>query len=257
MKISIITATFNSSDFLEDCIGSVLMQDYDNIEHIIVDGGSTDGTVDIARRFESETRKWISEKDAGIYDAINKGMNMATGNVIGILNSDDLLASPDVVTCIANAFNRANVDSIYGDLVYVSPGDTSRVLRHWKSAAYDRQRFLLGWMPAHPTFYVRKEVVTKLGGYKLDFLSAADYELMTRYLYRHGVTAWYLEKLIVKMRVGGVSNRSLLHRLRANRKDYQAMRENAFPFPLASSLLKPLTKVPQYFSSFKNRSRPS
>lgn len=253
MKISLITVTYNSEKYLEECIRSVIKQNYKNIEHIIVDGKSTDGTVSIIERYSPHISKWISEKDNGIYHAINKGMQMATGDIIGLLNSDDIFASSDVITTIANCFTMNKVDSLYGDLVYVDQHDIGRVIRTWKGQNYNRERFKYGWMPAHPTFYFRKELVSQLGAYESHYFTAADYELMARYLFLHKVSAMYLPKLIVRMRMGGVSNESIYLRLRANRRDYLAMKKNMIPFPLVASILKPARKLPQYYESFLHK----
>ncbi|UAY50668.1 glycosyltransferase family 2 protein [Ferruginibacter albus] len=253
MKVTIITVTYNASKYLDDCINSVIRQDYNDIEHIVIDGCSKDNTIDIIKKYESHIAKWISEKDNGMYDAINKGMKMATGEVIGILNSDDVLASEDVITKIAETFKTSKVDCVYGDLTYVDPQNTDKILRFWKGGKYNRNRFLYGWMPAHPTFYIRKEVVEKYGGYESHYFTAADYEFMARYLYRHRISAFYLEKLIVRMRTGGISNASLGRRIRANRRDYLAMRTNRIPFPFIASVLKPLIKVHQYYYTFTHR----
>jgi len=253
MKVTIITVTYNSSKYLEDCINSVVKQNYPDIEHIVVDGGSTDGTIDIIKKFESHISKWISEKDNGMYDALNKGMKMATGEVIGILNSDDVLASEDVITEIVNSFAKYKVDSVYGDLTYVEQNNTEKILRFWKGGEYNRNRFVYGWMPAHPTFYIRREVVNELGGYESHYFTAADYEFMSRYLYRYRVSAHYLPKLVVKMRSGGQSNGNLYRRLRANRRDYLAMKKNEIPFPFIASVLKPLIKLHQYYYTLSHR----
>lgn len=247
MKVSLITVTYNSDKYLEDCFRSVAKQNYNNIEHIIIDGGSTDDTISIIKRYEDRISAWISEKDNGMYDALNKGMKMATGDVIGILNSDDMLASADVISVIAETFMKNKIDSLFGDLVYVDATDTQKILRFWKGFPYKRTRFNYGWMPAHPTFYVRRAVVEQLGGYETHYITAADFELMTRYLYRYRISSHYLPKLIVKMRVGGQSNSNLYGRLRANRRDYLAMKINNIPFPLVASVLKPLIKIPQYY----------
>ncbi len=247
MRVSLITVTYNSGKYLEDCIRSVAKQNYNNIEHIIIDGGSTDDTISIIKRYENRISAWISEKDEGMYDALNKGMKMATGDVIGILNSDDMLASADVISVISETFMKNKIDSLFGDLVYVDAIDTQKILRFWKGFPYKRARFNYGWMPAHPTFYVRKAVVEQLGGYETHYITAADFEFMTRYLYRYRISSHYLPKLIVKMRVGGQSNSNLYGRLRANRRDYLAMKRNNIPFPLVASVLKPLIKIPQYY----------
>lgn len=247
MRVTIITVTYNSAKYLQECINSVVMQNYPDIEHIVVDAGSTDGTLDIIKKFDNHIVKWISEKDNGMYDAINKGMKMATGNIIGILNSDDMLASTDVIDAIVNCFNEYHVDSVYGDLVYVDKVNTRKVVRYWKGFNYNRFRFNYGWMPAHPTFYFKASLLPELGGYETHYYTAADYEFMARYLYRYRISAKYINKLIVKMRVGGQSNRNLQSRLRANRRDYLAMKKNKLPLPMLSSILKPLIKLHQYY----------
>ena len=254
MKVSLITVTCNSEKYLDNCIESVRCQDYANIEYIIIDGASTDATVSIIRGAGGVVDKWISEKDSGMYDAINKGMKLATGDIIGILNSDDMLATKQTVTNIVHCFRQKGVDSVFGDLVYVDEEDTSRIYRYWKGSAYNRNAFHFGWMPAHPTFYVRRELVESLGGYETHFFSAADFEFMTRYLYKHRISAFYLPELIVKMRKGGMSNCGWQRRLRANRRDYLALKRNGVPFPLFASLVKPLRKLPQ-FVGFFNRSQ--
>ena len=247
MKVTLITVTYNSEKYLQNCIQSVNNQDYSDIEYIVIDGGSTDDTISIIEQNNHCITKWITEKDNGMYDAINKGMKLATGDVIGILNSDDILASKDVISKIAHSFKVQQVDSLFGDLIYVEADDVSKVHRFWRGMSYNRDAFKVGWMPAHPTFYVRREVVEQLGGYETHFFTAADFELMTRYLYKHRVSSYYLPELIVKMRKGGMSNGSLKRRLRANRRDYLALKKNEVPFPLLVSFMKPLRKLPQYF----------
>lgn len=247
MKVTIITVTYNSEKFLRDCIESVIHQDYPDIEHILIDGRSTDSTLSIIKEYEGRIARWVSEEDKGMYDAINKGMGMATGDIIGILNSDDMLASKEVISAIVNAFKVHKVDSTYGDLVYVDQQNTRKVIRYWKGLPYKRFRFNYGWMPAHPTFYFRKDLLKELGGYESHYFTAADYEFMARYLYRYRISAKYIPMLIVKMRVGGQSNRNLFSRVRANRRDYLAMKVNNIPFPHIASILKPLIKIRQYY----------
>ena len=247
MKVTIITVTYNAEKYLQDCIESVVNQSYPDIEHIVIDGGSTDGTINIIKQYEEHITHWISEKDRGMYDGINKGMRIATGDVIGILNSDDVLASIDVIDSIVACFEQHKVDSLYGDLVYVDQKNTRKVIRYWKGFSYKRIRFAYGWMPAHPTFYFKRELLPALGGYESHYFTAADYEFMARYLYKHRISAVYLPKLIVKMRVGGQSNRNIMSRLRANRRDYLAMKRNQIPFPHIASILKPLIKLKQYY----------
>ena len=247
MKVTIITVTYNSEKYLQDCINSVVAQSYKDIEHIVIDGCSTDDTLNIIRQFDNHITQWKSEKDNGMYDAINKGMQMATGDVIGILNSDDMLATDDVIEKIVKYFLKYKVDSLYGDLVYVDQVNTRKVIRYWKGFNYHRYRFTYGWMPAHPTFYFKRDLLKDLGGYESHYFTAADYEFMARYLYRFRISAVYLPKLIVKMRVGGQSNRNIMSRLRANRRDYLAMKANQIPFPHIASILKPLIKLRQYY----------
>ena len=171
---------------------------------------------------------------------------MATGDIIGILNSDDMLASADVIMDIVATFDETGVEAIYGDLAFVHPENTQKLLRYWKSSPYKRSRFKYGWMPAHPTFYIRKELVSKFGEYENHYITAADYEFMARYLYLNKVNAGYLPKLLVKMRTGGASNSSIYKRLRANRRDYLAMKRNNIPFAFLVSILKPIIKIPQF-----------
>jgi glycosyltransferase len=247
MKVSIITVTYNSGKYLEDCIRSVIKQRYHDIEHIIVDGKSTDNTLAIIKKYRSNIAKSISETDRGIYDAINKGMAMATGDIIGNLNSDDILVDEDVIESIVKAFEENKVDTVYGDLEYVSAADTNKIIRIWKGRPFKRSRFRYGWMPAHPTFYIKRSLIEKYGYYENHYYTAADYEFMARYLYKNWLTAFYLPKLIVKMRMGGQSNQTIYKRFRANRRDYLAMRKNNIPFAFFVSILKPLIKVNQFF----------
>jgi glycosyltransferase len=246
MKVTLLTVTYNSEKYLEECIHSVISQTYPSIEHIIIDAASTDGTLEIVRRYNNNITNCISEKDNGMYDAINKGISLATGGIIGILNSDDKLASDDVIEAIVKCFDNNEVDAVYGDLVYVEQLKTQNIIRYWKGVSYKRFRFNYGWMPAHPTFYVRTSLITDLGGYESHYFTAADYEFMARYLYRYRINARYLPKLIVKMRAGGQSNKTIAIRLRANRRDYLAMKKNKIPFPFVVSILKPIIKLHQY-----------
>jgi glycosyltransferase len=246
MKVSIITVTLNSEKFLEDCIKSVIRQDYKNIEHIIIDGQSTDGTLAIIEKYQDHIAKWVSEKDYSMYDAINKGMAMASGEIIGTLNSDDVLASTDVISSIVRTFVEQQVNAVYGDLVYVAQDDLQKVRRVWKGLNFKRSRFRYGWMPAHPTFYFRKKLLDVCGFYETHYFTSADYEFMARYLYHFKVSACYIPKLIIMMRRGGVSNGNIFRRLRANRRDYLAMKKNKIPLAFFVSFLKPILKLHQY-----------
>jgi glycosyltransferase involved in cell wall biosynthesis len=245
MKISIITATFNSAATVKDTLDCIRQQDHPDIEHIIVDGGSTDRTAEIVKGFP-HVAKWISEKDGGIYDAMNKGIGMATGEVIGILNSDDVYTGAGVLSTIAKAFADPDVKTVYADLQYVHPENPGRILRTWKTGAFDKKKFYYGWMPPHPTFFVRKEVYDQTGVFNTSLTSAADYEIMLRILLKHGMPAHYIPGVIVKMRAGGVSNASLSNRLRANNEDRMAWKLNDLQPYFFTLYLKPLRKIPQF-----------
>ena len=245
-KVTIITVTYNSAAYLQDCINSVRSQNYPNIEYIIVDGKSTDGTMGIVRKNNEAVDYWISETDKGMCDAINKGMAVAPGDIIGILNSDDVLDNDNVITTIVNCFEKYGVDSIYGDLEFVDRNDVNKVMRIWKGQPFKRSRFRYGWMPAHPTFYIKRSLVEKYGFYENHYYSAADYEFMSRYLYLNKVSSYYIPELLVRMRMGGQSNVNIKQRLRANRRDYLAMKKNRIPFAFFVSILKPLIKVHQF-----------
>lgn len=248
MKVSIITVTKNSEKYLSDCINSVKRQNFKEIEYIVIDGKSTDGTLEIIRQNKKHIDYWISETDRGMYDAINKGISKATGDIIGILNSDDMFASADAVRSIVDCFETTGTDSVYGDLVYVDAQNTQKILRYWKGGDYKRSRFRYGWMPAHPTFYMKRELIEKYGLYESHYYTAADYEFMARYLFLHKVSAQYLDTMLVKMRSGGISNVTVKSRLRANRRDFLAMKKNKIPFSFFVSVLKPLIKIPQFNS---------
>ncbi len=253
MKVSIITVTYNSEKYLADCINSVARQNYKNIEHIIIDGKSTDGTLKIIKQHSKHISYWVSETDKGMYDAINKGLKMATGDIIGILNSDDMFASADSVRSIVDCFETSTTDSVYGNLVYVDASNTEKVVRYWKGISYKRSRFRYGWMPAHPTFYMRRGLLEKYGFYENHYFTAADYEFMARYLFLHKVSAQYIDAMLVKMRCGGISNITLKSRIRANRRDFLAMKKNKIPFSFAVSILKPLIKIPQFHSAYSKQ----
>ncbi len=246
MKISVITVTYNAEKYLADCMDSVLKQDYANVEYIVVDGGSSDGSQQLINERLPRIAAFVSEKDKGMYDALNKGIRMATGEVIGILNADDMFASEDVVSEVARCFQAEKVDVVYGNLHYVKADNPTEVLRIWKGVPYQSGLIRQGWMPAHPTFYAKKELFEKFGGYSLDFGTAADYELMVRFLYRYQVRAQFLDKLMVKMRAGGMSNASLTQRYRAFLNDYKALVVNKVPFSFWAIFRKKISKLGQF-----------
>lgn len=246
MKISIITVTYNSAATLEETILSVINQNYTNIEYIIVDGKSSDSTLNIIDKYKSRIAKFISEKDNGIYDALNKGIQMASGDVIGILHSDDFYTSNDVIQNIATRFEKEKCDALYGDLLYVSKDNTNKIIRKWRAGELTANSFLFGWMPPHPTFFVKKEVYEKHKAFNLDFKTSADYELMLRLLYKHKIKTAYLPEYLVKMRMGGQSNVTTKNRIIANLEDRKAWEVNGLKPYFFTLFLKPLRKISQF-----------
>jgi len=224
MRVSIITATYNSAKTLEVCKASVLNQDFKNIEYIIIDGNSKDQTKAIikASAASCDTIKWISEPDNGIYDALNKGVSLATGDIVGFVHSDDMLADNTIISKIVNQFKSTNVDGVYGDLQYVEKQNTEKVIRNWKSCEFTPSLLKKGWMPAHPTLFLKKEVYDKHGTFDLSYTIAADYDFMLRVLKDESLCFSYLPTVITKMRVGGASNRSLKNIIKKSREDYRA-----------------------------------
>lgn len=246
MKVTIITVVFNSRRFITDCIRSVRAQDYRDIEYIIIDGASTDGTIDIINSFSHAVDHFVSEKDNGIYDAMNKAIGMATGNLIGILNSDDFYVHRKVISDVVRQIEESGADTLYADLVYVDPIDTDRVKRLWHSGAYKPGIFKWGWMPPHPTFFVKKKVYEQYGAFDLRLRSAADYELMLRFLHKNRVSTTYLSEIIIKMREGGMSNTSVKNRLKANLEDRLAWAYNDLRPYFFTLIIKPLRKIIQF-----------
>lgn len=229
MKISVITVVFNNKETISDTIASVASQAYPNVEHIIVDGLSTDGTTEIIAANRSKLTKVITERDSGIYDAMNKGIKAASGDIIGFLNADDIYNGTNVLADVAAVFQNHGVDACYGDLVYVKQTDVKSVVRYWKSSDYRAGLFGKGWSPPHPTFYARKLVYEKYGGFNLKYRTSADYELMLRFLEKFLVRATYIPSVMVRMRLGGVSNKSLANLIRQNREVVDAWRDNGLP----------------------------
>ncbi len=246
MKVSIITAVYNSSRFIESCITSVLGQTCPDIEYIVVDGGSTDGTLEVIRKYEGRISRWISEPDQGIYYAFNKGIGLASGDIIGFLHADDVYAGNDVIETVVSHMVRGHADSCYGDLLYVDK-KKGKVIRYWKSCRYREGLFRRGWMPPHPTFFVRKEIYDRHGRFNTEFKIAADYELMLRFLEKRKISTFYVPEVLVKMRVGGTSNGSLRNMIIKSSEDYRAWRVNGLDGGVTTVLMKNLTKIPQFF----------
>ncbi|RDC56239.1 glycosyltransferase [Pedobacter chinensis] len=246
MKISIITVVYNGETYIKDCIESVISQSYADIEYILVDGGSTDRTLTIAEGYKKYIRHLISERDKGLYDAINKGINLASGEIVGILNADDMLAKNDVIERVAAAFiNNPQIQGVYGDLNYIRPVN-SKIVREWRSHQANHNDIEKGWMPAHPTLYLKKNLFESYGNYALDMGTTADYDLILRYFHTHRLKALYLPVLMVNMRTGGVSNKGLSSLLNALKNDYRALKRNNVPNPLLVLLKKKLNKLSQF-----------
>lgn len=224
--ISLITVTFNSASTLKHTIDSIKMQTCSDFEYIIVDGASTDGTIEIILKNQQLISKWVSEPDKGIYDAINKGIAMSTGQYVGLIHADDMLASPDVLQSIVDAINEHHPDAIYGDLDYVSADDTAKVIRRWKSNPFRPELLAQGWMPPHPTLYVNRQLIDKISVYNDKMKISADYDFILRLFSQPGLRSEYLPKCLVKMRVGGASNRSIRNIVTKMKEDYSAITRN-------------------------------
>jgi glycosyltransferase len=225
-KFSIITPVFNGAKTISGALKSTSEQSYENIEHIIIDGASTDGTIDIIKNHKSEKMKIISEPDNGIYDALNKGIKLASGDIVGILHSDDLYANKDVIHKISEHFSDNSIDGIYTDLVYVDKNDTDKIFRYWKSCEFYPKLLKKGWMPPHPTVFLRKSAYEKFGQFDTSYKIAADYDFMLR-IFSSGVNLKYLPLVSYKMRIGGVSNRSISHILRKSNEDLKALKKHS------------------------------
>jgi glycosyltransferase len=247
MKFSIVTVSYNSAATIADTLRSVCSQTHADIEHLIIDGGSTDDTLAVVRREGAHVARLVSEPDRGIYDAMNKGLALATGELVGFLNADDMLASPDTIAALAAAAAGANADVLYGDLLYVHKDRPGEVVRYWRSGGFAASRLRYGWMPPHPTLYVRRSVQQALGGFDLRLRIAADYDFMLRCLSAPALRIGYLPRVLVHMRTGGASNRSLRALRDKSREDLFALRKNQVG-GWFSLLCKNARKLPQYFS---------
>jgi len=244
MKISIITVVYNNRETISDAMDSVLSQDYPGLEYIIVDGASTDGTVDcikqIIKKHPDRCIKFMTEKDSGMYDAMNKGIAMSTGDIVGTLNSDDVYINNQVLSAVAGEFMKEDVDSVFADLVYVRGGNLNKIVRYYNSANFHPPKMAYGWMPAHPTFFVRRMIYEKYGYYKTDYRIAADYELIARFLVKNNVTYRHIPRVFVRMRMGGASTKNLKSNWILNREIIRACRENG----IKTNILKVYSKYP-------------
>lgn len=228
MKVSVITATYNSAKSIESCLFSVLNQNYNDIEYVIIDGESSDQTLSILNKFAAEFNqiKIFSEKDSGIYDALNKGISLTSGDIIGFVHSDDFLESNNIIHEIVSMFKSDNLDGVYGDLQYVDKGNTQNVKRNWTSCKFNKSLLKKGWMPPHPTLFLKKEVYEKHGFFDLSYSISADYDFILRIFNDSELKFKYLPKVITKMRFGGVSNRSLKNIIKKSKEDYRAIISN-------------------------------
>lgn len=253
MKISIITVVCDNKETIQDAMNSVLSQEYDDLEYIIVDGSSTDGTVEVikevVKKYPERSIKFISEKDDGIYDAMNKGIRLATGEVVGLLNSDDVCADNLVLKRVAGVFADISIDSCYADLVYVDKFDLNKVVRYWKSRDYQDGLFGNGWVPPHPTFFVRRQVYESYGVFDLDYKLAADFELMVRFLGKYRIQSVYIPNVLVKMRLGGATNKSIKNIIKQNLEIFRAGKKNNVHIsPLTHTFNKSLNRITQFIS---------
>jgi len=246
MKISIITVCLNARDTIEDAIQSVVNQSCADIEYIIVDGGSTDGTLEIIERYKNRVNTLISEKDAGIYDAMNKGIRAATGDIVGILNADDFYSNHDVLQKVVDSFNIPEIQVCYGDLEYVSRGNPRRVVRRWKAGEFRKSRLGNGWTIPHPTCFAKKNIYDACGLFNLDFSLAADYELMLRWFVKHDIKPHYIPATLARMREGGKSATNVFQRIKGWRELRKAWRVNGLRPPLFFLTRRILSKVHQY-----------
>lgn len=247
MKISIITVCWNSEKYLKSAIESVLSQTYPDIEYIIIDGESKDNTISIVKEYEPLFKgrmKWLSEKDNGIYDAMNKGVQMASGDVVGLINSDDFFIDDKAIEKVMRIFDEKGIDSVFADLYYVKEEDTNSIVRKWVTG--DRKSFRTGWHPAHPTFYVKKKVYDNFGLFDLKYRIAADFEIMLRFLEKHKISSYYLKEFTVKMRLGGESNRSFANIKKGNREIRDSFKKNNITIPFYYTSKRWFNKILQY-----------
>jgi glycosyltransferase len=245
LKVTIVTAVYNRAKTIGQAIDSVAMQDHPNVEHVVIDGASTDGTLQEIRKRAHSGMRLISEPDSGIYDALNKGVAAATGEVIGVMHSDDFFVHQNVLANVARSFTESGAESVYGDLEYVSETDPDRVIRRWVAGSYTPAKLAWGWMPPHPTLFVKRKVFDLFGAYDTSYRISADYEAILRWFGTGGIRAAYLPETLVKMRVGGESNRSLERILLKSREDYRALRSSGVG-GLGALAWKNLSKLPQF-----------
>ena len=257
LSVSIITVSYNSVETISDTINSVLSQTYQNIEYIIIDGSSADGTIELVQSFGKRISKFLTQQDNGIYDAINKGIKIATGDIIGILNSDDFFYDDFVLEKIVKSFQENEIDAVIGDVQFVDPKKSSKIVRYYSSRHFSPRKFRYGFMPAHPSFYVKRELFENLGFYKTDYKIAADYELLIRFLHVNRIKYKYLEMPFVSMRTGGVSNKSFYSNYILNKEIVRACKENGIHTNYIYIYSKYFTKIIEFLGNHNTRSYPT
>ncbi len=246
MKVSIVTGTFNSEKYISDCVSSIYKQGHENIEHIIIDGASQDNTIEIIKNIPNRVSKIISEKDEGIYDAMNKGLALTTGDIVGILNSDDFYNSDTILEKVVAKFEDESVDCVFGDLFYVNQENTDLIRRKWVTGPFKKDSFRKGWHPAHPTFFVRKSVYEKYGAFDLDLNLAADFELMLRFLEKHKLKSSYINEPMVRMRLGGATSKNVGNILKQNKECMLAFKKNEVAVSPFYPIFRLLPKLKQF-----------
>ncbi len=251
LKVSIITTCYNRVATIRGAVESVLGQDYDDVEYIIVDGASTDGSVEVLREYEGRVARIVSEKDGGMYEAINKGIRLATGDIVGLVHSDDFLYDTHTLSHIVDVFQRTGADFVYGDGIYVDAEDTQKVIRNWIGGQYKRWKVKLGWLPLHPTCYIRRDVILREGLYDESYKIAADTDYLVRYLYEARLKVVYTRRYIIRMRMGGLSTDNEKRKAMWH-EDIRLYRSHGF-WPVPTKLMKMMWKVPQFVSAYLSR----
>lgn len=247
LKVSIVTGTYNSAEFIQDCVTSINNQDYKNIEHLIIDGASKDDTLKIIERTPNRVKKIISEPDNGIYNAMNKGIALTTGDIVGILNSDDFYDADDIISKVVEKFENDDIDFVYGNLYYVLQDDPDVIKRKWVTGPYEKKKgFRRGWHPAHPTFFVKKELYEKYGAFDESFKIAADFELMLRFIEKYQAKGAYLNEPMVRMRLGGESNKSLENMYKGNKDCIRAFKKNGLSVSSLYPIMRLVPKLKQF-----------